>query len=280
MAVVTDGTAVLGPGRHRPRGGDAGDGGQGDALQGVRRRRRLPDLPRPPRTPTRSSRPCKAIAPGFGGINLEDIAAPRCFEIEERLRQRARHPGLPRRPARHRGRGAGGAAQRAQDRAASASDELKVVVVRRRRGRRRHQQDPAARRASATSSAATARARCSPARRGLIGDQEAGSPSTPTRAASTAPPTTRCAGADVFIGLSGPGALTRATTMRTMAARRDRVRDGQPRARDPARGGRAARPGDGHRPLRLSRTRSTTCSASRASSAARSTRAPPRSTRR
>ncbi len=28
----------------------------------------------------------KAIAPGFGGINLEDISAPRCFEIEERLR--------------------------------------------------------------------------------------------------------------------------------------------------------------------------------------------------
>ena len=25
---------------------------------------------------------CKAIAPGFGGINLEDISAPRCFEIE------------------------------------------------------------------------------------------------------------------------------------------------------------------------------------------------------
>src|SRR5215510_11614107 len=29
----------------------------------------------------------KAISPGFGGINLEDIAAPRCFEIEQRLRQ-------------------------------------------------------------------------------------------------------------------------------------------------------------------------------------------------
>ncbi|MNK71730.1 NAD-dependent malic enzyme [compost metagenome] len=28
----------------------------------------------------------KAIAPGFGGINLEDIAAPRCFEIEARLK--------------------------------------------------------------------------------------------------------------------------------------------------------------------------------------------------
>ena len=30
---------------------------------------------------------CKAIAPTFGGINLEDISAPRCFEIEERLRE-------------------------------------------------------------------------------------------------------------------------------------------------------------------------------------------------
>lgn len=28
----------------------------------------------------------KHLAPGFGGINLEDIAAPRCFEIEQRLR--------------------------------------------------------------------------------------------------------------------------------------------------------------------------------------------------
>jgi malate dehydrogenase (oxaloacetate-decarboxylating) len=28
----------------------------------------------------------KAIAPTFGGINLEDISAPRCFEIEERLK--------------------------------------------------------------------------------------------------------------------------------------------------------------------------------------------------
>src|SRR5690625_2233777 len=29
----------------------------------------------------------KAIAPGFGGVNLEDISAPRCFEIEARLRE-------------------------------------------------------------------------------------------------------------------------------------------------------------------------------------------------
>ncbi|MGY1809621.1 NADP-dependent malic enzyme [Blastococcus sp. SYSU D00669] len=29
-----------------------------------------------------------AVAPSFGGINLEDISAPRCFEIEDRLRER------------------------------------------------------------------------------------------------------------------------------------------------------------------------------------------------
>ena len=29
----------------------------------------------------------KNLAPGFGGINLEDISAPRCFEIEERLKE-------------------------------------------------------------------------------------------------------------------------------------------------------------------------------------------------
>ena len=32
-------------------------------------------------------RAVELIAPGFGGINLEDIAAPRCFEIERRLRE-------------------------------------------------------------------------------------------------------------------------------------------------------------------------------------------------
>ena len=29
----------------------------------------------------------RRIAPGFGGINLEDISAPRCFEIEDRLKE-------------------------------------------------------------------------------------------------------------------------------------------------------------------------------------------------
>jgi malate dehydrogenase (oxaloacetate-decarboxylating) len=29
----------------------------------------------------------KSISPGFGGVNLEDISAPRCFEIEDRLKK-------------------------------------------------------------------------------------------------------------------------------------------------------------------------------------------------
>ncbi|SHE79307.1 NAD-dependent malic enzyme [Streptoalloteichus hindustanus] len=33
-------------------------------------------------------RAVELIAPGYGGINLEDIAAPRCFEIEARLREK------------------------------------------------------------------------------------------------------------------------------------------------------------------------------------------------
>ena len=36
------------------------------------------------------------IAPTFGGINLEDIAAPACFTIEARAEGTSRHPGLPR----------------------------------------------------------------------------------------------------------------------------------------------------------------------------------------
>src|SRR3712207_2652788 len=33
------------------------------------------------------------LAPSFGGINLEDISAPRCFEIEQRLKKRLGIPG-------------------------------------------------------------------------------------------------------------------------------------------------------------------------------------------
>lgn len=37
-------------------------------------------------------RAVELLEPGFGGINLEDISAPRCFEIEKRLRERLKIP--------------------------------------------------------------------------------------------------------------------------------------------------------------------------------------------
>ena len=47
----------------------------------------MADLPRDEGSRRDRRAICKAIAPGFGGINLEDISAPRCFEIEARLRE-------------------------------------------------------------------------------------------------------------------------------------------------------------------------------------------------
>ena len=65
----------------------AGDGGQGGAVQALRRRR----FHRPRgrhRGPGRSSSTAvRYLGPTFGGINLEDIKAPECFIIEERLRE-------------------------------------------------------------------------------------------------------------------------------------------------------------------------------------------------
>jgi malate dehydrogenase (oxaloacetate-decarboxylating) len=86
VAVVTDGSAVLGSGQSRGRGGSAGDGGQGCAYSSARRHRRLAAVPgHPGPGPIVGDR--RRHLAGFAGINLEDISAPRCFEIEARLRK-------------------------------------------------------------------------------------------------------------------------------------------------------------------------------------------------
>src|SRR5207248_1561046 len=87
VAVVTDGTAVLG----------LGDVGPEAALPVMEGKavlfKEFGDVDAFPvcldtKDPDEIVRTVEAIAPGFGGINLEDIAAPRCFEIERRLRER------------------------------------------------------------------------------------------------------------------------------------------------------------------------------------------------
>src|SRR5579875_2591481 len=84
VAVVSDGTAVLGLGDIGPRAAMPVMEGKAMLFKEFGGVDAFPIC-----LDTRDSdeivAAVRAIAPGFGGINLEDIAAPRCFEIEERL---------------------------------------------------------------------------------------------------------------------------------------------------------------------------------------------------
>ncbi|MCF6158813.1 MAG: NAD-dependent malic enzyme [wastewater metagenome] len=86
VAVVTDGTAVLGLGDIGPVAGMPVMEGKSmlfkafgdiDAFPILLRSKEVDEIVRTILT----------IAPTFGGINLEDISAPRCFEIEKRLKE-------------------------------------------------------------------------------------------------------------------------------------------------------------------------------------------------
>ncbi|QCU79042.1 NADP-dependent malic enzyme [Citricoccus sp. SGAir0253] len=86
VAVVTDGTAVLGLGDIGPEAAMPVMEGKAALFKqfaGVDAWPVALDT-----TDTEEIiRTVKAIAPAYGGINLEDISAPRCFEIEARLRE-------------------------------------------------------------------------------------------------------------------------------------------------------------------------------------------------
>ena len=84
VAVVTDGSAVLGLGNVGPEAAMAGMEGKCILFKG------LADIDAfPICLATQDSKAIietvRNIAPTFGGVNLEDIAAPRCFEIEAAL---------------------------------------------------------------------------------------------------------------------------------------------------------------------------------------------------
>ena len=127
VAVLTDGTAVLGLGDIGPDAAMPGHGRQGGVVQAVRRRGRLPDLCRHV-DPSTSSLPWPRDRAVVRRDQPRRHCRPACFEVEERLNERARHPGLPRRSARDRHRGAGGAAERAKIVGKSMAD-LTVVIL-------------------------------------------------------------------------------------------------------------------------------------------------------
>ncbi len=85
VAVVSDGTAVLGLGDIGPRAAMPVMEGKAMLFKEFAGIDAFP-ICLDTRDPDEIVRTVKAIAPGFGGVNLEDISAPRCFEIEARLK--------------------------------------------------------------------------------------------------------------------------------------------------------------------------------------------------
>jgi malate dehydrogenase (oxaloacetate-decarboxylating) len=86
VAVVTDGTAVLGLGDIGPEAALPVMEGKAMLFKEFAGVDAFP-ICLATRDVEKIVETVKLIAPVFGGINLEDIAAPRCFEIEERLRK-------------------------------------------------------------------------------------------------------------------------------------------------------------------------------------------------
>ena len=86
VAVVTDGTAVLGLGDIGPRAALPVMEGKAVLFKEFGGVDAFP-VCLDTKDEDRIVEIVKAIAPSFGGINLEDISAPRCFSIEERLRE-------------------------------------------------------------------------------------------------------------------------------------------------------------------------------------------------
>lgn len=86
VAVVTDGSAVLGLGNIGPEAALPVMEGKSMLFKSLADVDAFPIVLSTQDT-EEIVETVKRIAPGFGGINLEDIAAPRCFEIEARLQE-------------------------------------------------------------------------------------------------------------------------------------------------------------------------------------------------
>ncbi len=86
VAVISNGTAVLGLGNIGPEAAKPVMEGKGILFK-IFADIDVFDIEMDANDPEKFIQAVKAIAPTFGGINLEDIKAPECFEIERRLKE-------------------------------------------------------------------------------------------------------------------------------------------------------------------------------------------------
>ncbi len=91
VAVITNGTAVLGLGNIGPRAAKPVMEGKGVLFKKFADIDVF-DLELDATDPARFIETVAALEPTFGAINLEDVRAPECFEIEEKLRERMKIP--------------------------------------------------------------------------------------------------------------------------------------------------------------------------------------------
>jgi malate dehydrogenase (oxaloacetate-decarboxylating) len=91
VAVVTDGSAVLGLGDIGPEASMPVMEGKAMLFKEFAGVDAFP-IALDTNDPDKIVETVKLLAPTFGGINLEDISAPRCFEIEERLKEELEIP--------------------------------------------------------------------------------------------------------------------------------------------------------------------------------------------
>ena len=137
VAVVTDGSAVLGLGNLGPAAAQPVMEGKCLLFKEFGGLDAFP-ICLATQDPDEIVRIVAGIAPVFGGINLEDIAAPRCFEVEERLRTTLDIPVMHDGQTRHSGGRAGGADQRPEAGEQVVGDRQDRVGRRRRRRYRHH----------------------------------------------------------------------------------------------------------------------------------------------